>query len=59
MAATRVFISYDHDSDLKQLLVNQSKWDDSSFDVSAWFIKVASPGWREEARRRISVQRAP
>lgn len=55
MTATRVFISYDYDndSDLKTLLVGQSKHSDSPFVIADWSIKVASPGWREEARRRI------
>jgi hypothetical protein len=57
MAATRVFISYDydHDSFLKEALVGQSKHSDSPFDISDWSIKVASPGWRAEAQRRISA----
>ena len=55
--ATRVFISYDYDNDadLKTLLVGQSKNEDSPFEISDWSIKVASPGWQEEARRRISA----
>ena len=55
MAGTRVFISFDyeHDSDLKTLLVGQSKLPDSPFVIADWSIKVASPGWRDEARRRI------
>lgn len=55
MTATRVFISYDYDndSDLKTLLVGQSKNDDSPFEIADWSIKVASPGWKDEARRRI------
>jgi hypothetical protein len=55
--ATRVFISfdYDHDADLKTLLVGQSKNEDSPFEISDWSIKVASAGWRQEARRRISA----
>lgn len=55
--ATRVFISYDydHDLDLKNLLVGQSRNADSPFEISDWSIKTASPGWREEARRRISA----
>ena len=54
--ATRVFISfdYDHDSFLKEALVGQSKNPDSPFDIADWSIKVASPTWKEEARRRIS-----
>ncbi|MEI5676414.1 MULTISPECIES: hypothetical protein [unclassified Nocardioides] len=55
MAATRVFISfdYDHDSDLKTLLVGQAKNSGSPFVIADWSIKVASTGWKEEARRRI------
>ena len=55
--ATRVFISYDYDNDafLKEALVGQSKLPDSPFEISDWSIKVASPGWKEEARRRISA----
>lgn len=55
MAATRVFISfdYDHDNDLKNLLVGQSRLPDSPFVIADWSIKVASPGWKSEARRRI------
>jgi len=54
--ATRVFISFDfdYDSDLKTLLVGQSKHSDSPFDISDWSIKVASPTWRAEAKSRIS-----
>lgn len=55
MAGTRVFISfdYDNDSDLKVLLVGQSKNDDSPFDIADQSITVATPGWKAEARRRI------
>jgi hypothetical protein len=51
----RAFISYDYDNDarLKDLLVGQSKNPDSPFEVHDWSIKVASPTWRDEARRRI------
>lgn len=54
--AERVFISfdYDYDLDLKTLLVGQSKNPDSPFEISDWSVKVASPGWREDARRRIA-----
>ncbi len=54
--ATKVFISfdYDHDLDLKTLLVGQSRHTDSPFDISDWSIKVASPTWISEARNRIS-----
>lgn len=56
MAATKVFISfdYDHDLELKNFLVGQSKNEDSPFDIQDWSVKVESPGWREDARNRIS-----
>lgn len=55
MAAIRVFISfdYDHDLDCKNLLVGQAKNPDSPFEISDWSVKVASTGWKEDARRRI------
>jgi len=55
--STRVFISfdYDHDVDLKTMLVGQSKNPDSPFEISDWSIKDASPSWRSEARRRIKA----
>jgi hypothetical protein len=55
VAKRRVFVSfgYDHDVDLKNALVAQSRLPDSPFDIADWSIKVASPGWRAEARRRI------
>jgi hypothetical protein len=55
MAKKRVFISfdYDHDLDLKNLLVGQSKNEDSPFEIADWSVKVASPGWKEDARKRI------
>lgn len=55
--ATRVFISFDYDHDvvLKDSLVGQSKNPDSPFEISDWSIKIASPTWKDEARRRISA----
>ncbi len=55
MAKTRVFISYDHDLDLKNLFVGQVKNDDSPFEIADWSIKDASPGWKDEARKRIKA----
>jgi len=51
----RVFISFDcdHDATLKEFLIGQSRLPDSPFTIADWSIKVASPGWKEEARRRI------
>lgn len=54
--ATRVFVSfdYDHDSDLRQLLVNQSRWEDSPFEIADWSVKDPLTGdWKETVRRRI------
>jgi len=53
--ATRVFISfdYDHDLELKILLVGQSRKSDSPFDIADWSIKDPSPDWKEKARQRI------
>ena len=55
MTAVPVFISfdYDHDQDLKNLLVGQSRHPDSPFDIIDQSVKVATPGWTEDARRRI------
>lgn len=50
-----VYISfdYDHDSDLKQLLVNQAANEDSPFSIADWSIREPSSDWKEEARERI------
>lgn len=56
MALTRTFVSfdYDNDSDLKTLLVGQSKNKDSPFEIADWSIKEAiDTNWRDKARRRI------
>lgn len=55
MASTRVFVSfdYDHDSDLKVMLVGQSKLPDSPFEITDVSITVATPGWKDVARRKI------
>ena len=53
--ATRVFISfdYDHDLDLKNLLVGQAKNPDSPFVIADWSIKDPSADWKTKARERI------
>jgi hypothetical protein len=50
-----VFISfdYDHDSDLKTLLVGQAKNEDSPFFIEDWSIKEESSDWKAKARTRI------
>ena len=55
MAKVPVFISfdYDHDNDLKVLLVGQAANDDSPFDIADWSIKEASSDWKDKARTRI------
>lgn len=56
MAQTRVFTSfdYDHDEDLRTLLVNQSKWEDSPFEMADWSVKEPMTGdWKDKVRRRI------
>lgn len=53
---TKVFISfdYDNDSDLKNLLVGQSKNDDTPFDMVDYSIKEELSGdWKEKVRARI------
>jgi hypothetical protein len=55
MAKVRVFISfdYDHDIDLKNLLIGQSRLQDSPFEIADWSIKEPSSDWKEKARERI------
>lgn len=55
MSKKRVFISYDYDHDkfLKDALVGQAKNPDSPFEIADWSVKVASPGWQDDARKRI------
>jgi hypothetical protein len=57
MATTkRAFISfdYDHDLDLKNLLVGQAKNEDTPFSIQDFSIKEAiSKDWKDKARTRI------
>lgn len=56
MSKTRSFISfdYDHDSDLKNVLVGQAKNTDSPFEITDMSIKEAiTTDWKANARRRI------
>lgn len=56
MKKQRVFISfdYDHDSDLKALLVGQARNPDSPFEITDMSIKeTIVKGWKDNARRRI------
>ena len=56
MAKTKVFISfdYDHDADIKNLLVGQAKNDDSPFEITDMSVKEELSGdWKEKVRARI------
>lgn len=56
MAKKRVFTSFDfdHDEDLKNLLVGQSRNLDSPFSLADWSVKEAMLGnWKEKVRIRI------
>jgi hypothetical protein len=56
MAKKRVFISFDfdHDEDLRNLLVGQAKNLDSPFDIADWSVKEHLTGdWKEKVRERI------
>jgi hypothetical protein len=56
MAKTRVFTSfdYDHDEDLRNLLMGQAKLADSPFELSDWSVKDPMTGdWKEKVRKRI------
>lgn len=56
MAKKRTFISfdYDHDWDLKTLLIGQAKNTDSPFEITDMSIKeTIAKDWKENARRRI------
>jgi hypothetical protein len=56
MAKRRTFISFDfdNDSDLKTLLVGQSKLPDSPFEIADWSLKAHLTGdWREKILPRI------
>ena len=56
MAKKNAFISfdYDHDLDLKILLVGQAKHSDTPFDIKDMSIKEAiDEDWKKNARTRI------
>ncbi len=56
MSAPRVFISFDfdHDEDLKNLLVGQARNPDSPFSIADWSVKEPLTGdWKEKVRTRI------
>lgn len=56
MAKSKVFTSFDfdHDEDLRNLFVGQSKHEDSPFELADWSLKEAFTGdWKEKVRARI------
>jgi len=56
MAKTRVFTAFDfdHDEDLRNLLVGQSKNEDSPFEMADWSVREPLSGdWRKKVRERI------
>ena len=56
MAAKRVFISFDfdHDEDLRNLLVGQAKNPGSPFEINNWSVKEPMTGdWKAKVRTRI------
>lgn len=56
MAKSRVFTSfdYDHDEDLRALLVGQSKNSDTPFEMVDWSVKEHMTGdWKAKVRTRI------
>ncbi len=58
MAKSRVFTSfdYDHDEDLRVMLVGQSKNPDSPFELADWSVKEPMTGdWKAKVRRRIKA----
>lgn len=56
MTKPRVFISFDfdHDEDIRNLLVGQSKNNDSPFEIADWSLKEPLSGdWKEKIKTRI------
>lgn len=56
MSKKRVFTAFDfdHDEDLRNLLVGQAKHSDSPFEMADWSVKEPYPGdWKSKVRSRI------
>ena len=56
MPKARVFTSFDfdHDEDLRNLLIGQSRNPDSPFEMADWSLREPFSGdWKEKVRRRI------
>ncbi len=55
MAKTKVFVSYDyeHDSDMKNNLIAESKKPDSPFSINDLSLCEKEPDWQQKAREAI------
>lgn len=56
--AKKVFISfdYDHDSDLKTMLVGQARNEDSPFEIADYSVEEHLTGdWKKKAREKIQL----
>tara|TARA_R110002110_G_scaffold407274_1_gene628082 strand:+ start:118 stop:507 length:390 start_codon:yes stop_codon:yes gene_type:complete len=56
LAKKRVFtgFDFDHDEDLRNLLVGQSKKSDSPFEMADWSVKEPMIGdWKEKVRKKL------
>jgi len=54
--AARIFIAfdYDHDESLRNLLVGQSRHEDTPFEICDWSVKTPFVGdWKKKVRERI------
>jgi hypothetical protein len=55
--AARIFTSfdYDHDESLRNLLVGQSRHEDSPFEIGDWSVKDPFTGdWKKKVRERMN-----
>ena len=55
LVPTFISFDYDHDEDLRVMLVGQSKKSDTPFSIADWSVKEPMTGdWKEKVRTRIS-----
>ena len=61
MRKVPVFISFDYnnDLDLYNLLLGQSKHEDSPFEITNWSVKDASPQWVADGARNGVLDAVP
>ena len=54
LVPTFISFDYDHDDDLRVMLVGQSKKPDTPFSIADWSVKEAITGeWKEKVKGRI------